>query len=190
MIDYDRLLVLDKGELVEFDTPWNLIRKEGGIFRNMCLKSGNFAELEAIARAKAESQQGVSTTGNELPVEEQVTVQDEAATAHRDEHMVEEGVTAALEEDIHNESPVPQVSQPPDETYTSVTEEVTPTPATPEAEDPKVQEDGDQPTPGEASLHLETQTTSNTEAVSEEGTGGDVPAGKEDEVPREEGDEQ
>ena len=51
MIDYDRLLVLDKGELVEFDTPWNLIRKEGGIFRNMCLKSGNFAELEAIARA-------------------------------------------------------------------------------------------------------------------------------------------
>lgn len=54
VIDYDRLLVLDKGELVEFDTPWNLIQKEGGIFRNMCLKSGTFAELEAVARAKAE----------------------------------------------------------------------------------------------------------------------------------------
>ena len=55
VIDYDRLLVLDKGELAEFDTPWNLIQKEGGIFRNMCLKSGTFAELELVAKSKAES---------------------------------------------------------------------------------------------------------------------------------------
>ena len=68
-----------------------------------------------------------------------------------------------------------------------MTEEVTPTPATPE--DPKA-EDGDHPIPGEASLHLETQATSNIEAVSEEGTGGDIPAGKEDEAPREEGGKQ
>lgn len=54
VIDYDRLIVLDKGELVEFDTPLNLIEKEDGIFRNMCLKSGTFAELEAAAKAKAE----------------------------------------------------------------------------------------------------------------------------------------
>ncbi|KAJ7807829.1 hypothetical protein B0H14DRAFT_3152303 [Mycena olivaceomarginata] len=54
VIDYDRLLVLDKGKLVEFDTPLRLIEKEDGIFRNMCLKSGYFAELEASARAKAE----------------------------------------------------------------------------------------------------------------------------------------
>ncbi|KAJ7108139.1 multidrug resistance-associated ABC transporter [Mycena epipterygia] len=54
IIDFDRLLVLDKGKLVEFDTPLRLIEKEDGIFRNMCLKSGYFAELEAAARAKAE----------------------------------------------------------------------------------------------------------------------------------------
>ncbi|KAI0772936.1 multidrug resistance-associated ABC transporter [Trametes elegans] len=54
VIDYDRLIVLDKGELAEFDTPLNLIQKEGGIFRSMCLKSGTFAELETAARAKAE----------------------------------------------------------------------------------------------------------------------------------------
>ncbi|TCD65592.1 hypothetical protein EIP91_002477 [Steccherinum ochraceum] len=53
VIDYDRLLVLDKGELAEFDTPWNLLQKEDGIFRNMCLKSGSYAELEAAAKAKA-----------------------------------------------------------------------------------------------------------------------------------------
>jgi ABC-type multidrug transport system fused ATPase/permease subunit len=55
IIDYDRLLVLDQGKLAEFDTPFNLIHKEGGIFRSMCLKSGSFAELEGIARAKAEA---------------------------------------------------------------------------------------------------------------------------------------
>ena len=54
VIDYDRLIVLDKGELAEFDTPLNLIQKEGGIFRQMCLKSGTFTELESVAKAKAE----------------------------------------------------------------------------------------------------------------------------------------
>jgi len=55
IIDYDRLVVLDKGRIVEFDTPYNLIRKEDGIFRSMCLNSGTFSELEAAAKAKAES---------------------------------------------------------------------------------------------------------------------------------------
>ncbi|KAF7979956.1 hypothetical protein HWV62_40400 [Athelia sp. TMB] len=53
VIDYDRLIVLDKGKIAEFDTPLNLINKEGGIFRDMCLKSGTFGELEAEAKAKA-----------------------------------------------------------------------------------------------------------------------------------------
>ncbi|KAI0003794.1 ABC transporter type 1, transmembrane domain-containing protein [Russula compacta] len=53
VIDYDRLIVLDKGVITEFDTPWNLIQKEDGIFRNMAMKSGMFAELEQIAKAKA-----------------------------------------------------------------------------------------------------------------------------------------
>ncbi|KAF8060200.1 multidrug resistance-associated ABC transporter [Lyophyllum atratum] len=55
VIDYDRLVVLDKGQIAEFDTPWKLIQKEDGIFRNMCLKSGSFGELEAAAKNKAES---------------------------------------------------------------------------------------------------------------------------------------
>ncbi|KAF7982635.1 hypothetical protein HWV62_27065 [Athelia sp. TMB] len=54
VIDYDRLIVLDKGEIAEFDTPLNLINKEGGIFRDMCLNSGTFGELEAEAKAKAQ----------------------------------------------------------------------------------------------------------------------------------------
>ena len=53
VIDYDRLIVLDKGVIAEFDTPWNLIQKENGIFRQMALKSGMFSELERVAKEKA-----------------------------------------------------------------------------------------------------------------------------------------
>ncbi|KAJ7047568.1 P-loop containing nucleoside triphosphate hydrolase protein [Mycena alexandri] len=49
VIDYDRLIILDQGEIAQCDTPYNLIRAEG-IFREMCKKSGAFDELEAAAR--------------------------------------------------------------------------------------------------------------------------------------------
>ena len=45
IIDYDRVLVLDKGEVIEYDAPWELISREGGIFRGMCELSG---DLEAL----------------------------------------------------------------------------------------------------------------------------------------------
>jgi hypothetical protein len=44
--------VLDKGKIVEFDTPLRLMQKDDGIFRGMCLKSGTFGELEAAAKSK------------------------------------------------------------------------------------------------------------------------------------------
>jgi ABC-type multidrug transport system fused ATPase/permease subunit len=50
IIDYDKVLVLDKGEVVEFDDPWELIRKEDGSFRGMCETSGNFDSLFELAR--------------------------------------------------------------------------------------------------------------------------------------------
>ena len=45
IIDYDKVLVLDKGKVIEYDAPWELISREGGIFRGMCEMSG---ELEAL----------------------------------------------------------------------------------------------------------------------------------------------
>ncbi|KAI0649819.1 multidrug resistance-associated ABC transporter [Trametes meyenii] len=56
VIDYDRLVVLDQGKLVEFDTPLNLIQKEGGVFRTMCLESGIYPELEAATRQRRTKQ--------------------------------------------------------------------------------------------------------------------------------------
>ncbi|PGH16784.1 hypothetical protein AJ80_05099 [Polytolypa hystricis UAMH7299] len=45
IIDYDKVLVLERGEVVEFDGPWQLLSKEDGAFRAMCENTGN---LEAL----------------------------------------------------------------------------------------------------------------------------------------------
>ncbi|KAG0698327.1 ABC protein, partial [Suillus ampliporus] len=39
IISYDRILVLDAGLVAEFDTPSNLFKLEGGLFRGMCERS-------------------------------------------------------------------------------------------------------------------------------------------------------
>ncbi|KAJ1776474.1 hypothetical protein LPJ54_003048 [Coemansia sp. RSA 1824] len=49
IIDYDRVLVLDKGQVAEFDTPWNLLQDSDGLFRSMCEKSGELEHLLAVA---------------------------------------------------------------------------------------------------------------------------------------------
>jgi ABC-type multidrug transport system fused ATPase/permease subunit len=45
IIDYDKVLVLDHGRVIEFDHPWELINKEDGLFRGMCDNSGNMDVL-------------------------------------------------------------------------------------------------------------------------------------------------
>lgn len=41
IIDLDRILVMDAGECVEFDSPSNLLTKEMGIFRGMVKALGD-----------------------------------------------------------------------------------------------------------------------------------------------------
>ncbi|KAJ1770305.1 hypothetical protein LPJ74_003309 [Coemansia sp. RSA 1843] len=52
IIDYDRVLVLDKGNAAEFDTPYNLLQNDNGIFRSMCEKSGEYEHLLASASSR------------------------------------------------------------------------------------------------------------------------------------------
>ena len=52
VIDYDRILVLDDGCVVEFDKPSLLIQKENGYLRKMCEESGEFEELMEIASSR------------------------------------------------------------------------------------------------------------------------------------------
>ena len=52
IIEYDRVLVLDKGKVAEFDTPYNLLGQEDSIFRGMVAELGDDAvpAMREIAR--------------------------------------------------------------------------------------------------------------------------------------------
>ena len=55
VLDYDRILVLGNGDILEFDTPEALINKPGGVFREMCRASADWAALQKIARRSTSS---------------------------------------------------------------------------------------------------------------------------------------
>ena len=52
IVDYDKVLVLDKGEVVEYAHPHELLKKEGkdAIFRGMCETSGDLEGLMDAAK--------------------------------------------------------------------------------------------------------------------------------------------
>lgn len=52
IVDYDKVLVLDKGEVKEFAHPWELVKDESGHFRSMCETSGELDSLMRSARRK------------------------------------------------------------------------------------------------------------------------------------------
>ncbi|OAA58984.1 ABC bile acid transporter [Niveomyces insectorum RCEF 264] len=48
--DYDKVLVLDRGTLVEYGHPWELMKKTDGVFRSMCDMSGDYETLAKVAK--------------------------------------------------------------------------------------------------------------------------------------------
>lgn len=50
IIDYDKVLVLDHGRVIEYDHPWTLINLDNGLFRSMCENSGNLDVLRDGAK--------------------------------------------------------------------------------------------------------------------------------------------
>jgi ABC-type multidrug transport system fused ATPase/permease subunit len=54
IVDYDKVLVLDHGEVIEYAHPWELINKEEGLFRSMCEMSGELETLMKAAKRKWE----------------------------------------------------------------------------------------------------------------------------------------
>jgi ABC-type multidrug transport system fused ATPase/permease subunit len=51
IIDYDKVLVLDKGAVIEYGDPYDLVRQEGGSFRSMCETTGELDALIVTAKA-------------------------------------------------------------------------------------------------------------------------------------------
>ncbi|TNJ28950.1 Multidrug resistance-associated protein 1 [Giardia muris] len=57
VIDFDRILVVDAGKIAEYDTPANLLRREGSIFSQLVEKTGpDMAKTLRAAAFKAETQ--------------------------------------------------------------------------------------------------------------------------------------
>lgn len=52
ILSYDRICVLDAGEIIELDNPANLFQNPQGIFRQMCEKSS--ITIEDILDARKE----------------------------------------------------------------------------------------------------------------------------------------
>jgi ABC-type multidrug transport system fused ATPase/permease subunit len=48
VMDYDRILVLSDGEIVEFDTPAALLKKDGGTFQGICKQSSDWGIISRI----------------------------------------------------------------------------------------------------------------------------------------------
>ena len=53
VVDFDRVLVLGEGRVVEFGTPRELFEDEDGAFRGMVMESGERDKLEEIIKGKA-----------------------------------------------------------------------------------------------------------------------------------------
>ncbi|KAF2434674.1 bile acid-transporting ATPase [Tothia fuscella] len=55
IIDYDKVLVLDKGEVVEYGSPLELVNKEGGVFGGMVDMTGEGDMLRSLAKKADEA---------------------------------------------------------------------------------------------------------------------------------------
>lgn len=53
IIEYDRILVLDAGKKVEFDSPANLLKNPDSFFRRLVENSGHKEQLFALGSAKS-----------------------------------------------------------------------------------------------------------------------------------------
>ncbi|XP_048244120.1 ATP-binding cassette sub-family C member 4-like [Haliotis rufescens] len=52
VVDYDRVIVLDEGEIKEFDTPYTLLKNEGGFLYQLVSQMGTEHKQELLAIAK------------------------------------------------------------------------------------------------------------------------------------------
>jgi ABC-type multidrug transport system fused ATPase/permease subunit len=55
VIDYDKVLVMDHGQLVEYGHPHTLLQNPDGLFTSMCEQSGEYSKLIELAKAAAPS---------------------------------------------------------------------------------------------------------------------------------------
>lgn len=63
IVDYDIILVLDRGSMQEFGSPWELLNNEDSTFRSMCEATGELDALMVEAKKAADAKQLVDVSG-------------------------------------------------------------------------------------------------------------------------------
>ncbi|CAK7215322.1 Transporter of the ATP-binding cassette (ABC) [Sporothrix curviconia] len=63
--DYDKVLVLDRGSLVEYGHPWELMKKKDGVFRSMCDMSGDYETLAKVAKKAYQDKNLIDVEGDD-----------------------------------------------------------------------------------------------------------------------------
>ena len=63
--DYDKVLVLDRGSLVEYGHPWELMKKKDGVFHSMCDMSGDYETLAKIAKKAYQDKNLIDVEGEQ-----------------------------------------------------------------------------------------------------------------------------
>ncbi|KIH87842.1 hypothetical protein SPBR_04542 [Sporothrix brasiliensis 5110] len=63
--DYDKVLVLDRGSLVEYGHPWELMKNKDGVFRSMCDMSGDYETLAKVAKKAYQAKNLIDVDGDE-----------------------------------------------------------------------------------------------------------------------------
>ncbi|KAK4193051.1 ATP-dependent bile acid permease [Podospora australis] len=81
IVDYDKVLVLDKGSIVEYDHPYKLIKKSGGVFKGMCEMSGDYTALVASAKKAYQAKQLVDIDDDDDEEKEVATAAGEDTSA-------------------------------------------------------------------------------------------------------------
>lgn len=53
VVFYDRVLVMDHGRIIEYDTPLKLLQRTDGLFYSMCERTGDLDRLLVMAKEAA-----------------------------------------------------------------------------------------------------------------------------------------
>ena len=64
VLDSDKILVMDKGRIVEFGHPQDLLKRPGGLFRSMVMMANDDKSVESQSHAEIRTSfnDGTSTT--------------------------------------------------------------------------------------------------------------------------------
>ncbi|GMM27633.1 bile acid-transporting ATPase [Martiniozyma asiatica (nom. inval.)] len=149
IIDYDKILVLENGNVKEYDHPWKLLNDPNGTFYSMCQDTGEFNELKKIAKDA-----WVKGFGDSLVAE---SIVEEAENSSRAKEIGQkQAIADAQQELLKDDSAVKYTQQQEAETKTNIDTELN------ELDETTAEPESSEVTPDPVGTSTESPKTNNT----------------------------